>query len=284
MSGGNASVGQCRQQDCSLQKAPGSVGSWASSGETLTPESLAGQRPSRASECDYDVSPNSEIGDLARCLPTDLSSSYSSDGRHVVRVVPCAPKVPHAPKENRSRTRPSGLRPAEMRRRKYFVDSGLRESAVSRANPRDTIEHSRSTVSDAARHTDSSQQDQTEVLVEGPLQQRSFWLLWSWRWCVLDSRELRVYQDQEASLLMSQQPLERHKAADLRLSPDVHSPSILTCSTASGETLTSFRAGPGQRWEELAAATLWLQAFATVSRSRSRDLNPQWSGAWRGTS
>ena len=51
--------------------------SWASSVETLTPGSC-------------DVSPNSEIGDLARCLPTDLSSSYSSDGSHVVRVVPCA--------------------------------------------------------------------------------------------------------------------------------------------------------------------------------------------------
>ena len=84
----------------------------------------------------------SEIGDLARCLPTVLSS-YSSEGRHVVHVVPCAPKVPHAPKENRSRTRPSGLRPAEMRQRKYFVDNGLRESAVSRANPRDMLERQR---------------------------------------------------------------------------------------------------------------------------------------------
>ena len=52
-----------------------------------------------------------------------IPSSGSSDGRHVVRVVPCAPKVPHAPKESRSRTRPSGLRPAEMRRRNYYVDA-----------------------------------------------------------------------------------------------------------------------------------------------------------------
>ena len=131
--------------------------SWASSVETQTPESC-------------DVSPKSGIGDLGRCLPTDLSSSYSSDGSHVVCVVPCAPNVPYAPKENRSRTRPSGLRPAEMRRRKYFVDSGLRQIVVSHASC----------------HTDSSQQDQTEVLVE-ELQQRSFWLLWSWRWCALGS-------------------------------------------------------------------------------------------------
>jgi len=46
-----------------------------SSVETLTPESLA-------------------IDVLARCLPADLSS-YNSDGRHVVHVVPCAPRVPH---------------------------------------------------------------------------------------------------------------------------------------------------------------------------------------------
>ena len=30
-----------------------------------------------------------------------------------------------------------------MRQRKYLVDSGLRESAVSRANPRDTLERQR---------------------------------------------------------------------------------------------------------------------------------------------
>ena len=134
--------------------------SWASSVGTLTPES-------------YDVSPSSEIGDLARCLPTDLSSSYSSDESHVVRVVPCAPNVPHTPNENRSRTRPSGLRPAEVRRRKCFVDHSL--------------QYDRAPCHTRAAHTDSSQQDQTEVLVE-PLQQRCFWLLLSWRWCVLDSQ------------------------------------------------------------------------------------------------
>ena len=72
-------------------------------------------------------------------LPTDLSP-YSSDGGHVVHVVPCAPTTPHVPKENR---RPNGQRPSEMRQRKYVVDSDLRESADSRANPRDTLEDQR---------------------------------------------------------------------------------------------------------------------------------------------
>ena len=77
---------------------------------------------------------------------TDLSS-YNSDGTHVVHVVPCAPRVPHAPVENRSRT------PAEMRRRKHVVDSDLRESADSRANPRDTLEDHRIRAKEFSGHS-----------------------------------------------------------------------------------------------------------------------------------
>ena len=47
----------------------------------------------------------------------DRRANGSSDGRHVVRVVTWAPKVPHAPKGSRSRTT------AEKRRRKYFVEA-----------------------------------------------------------------------------------------------------------------------------------------------------------------
>ena len=64
-----------------------------------------------------ETSSTSSVGTLTR-LHTDLSS-YNSDGRHVVHVVPCAPTVPHDQVEYRSR---------------------LRESANSRANPRDTLE------------------------------------------------------------------------------------------------------------------------------------------------
>ena len=76
--------------------------------------------PVKAAEGDVSVSQESPVGDRQA---NGAIGSYSSDGRHVVRMVPCAPKVPHAPKENQSRTRPSGLRPAEMRRRKYFVEA-----------------------------------------------------------------------------------------------------------------------------------------------------------------
>ena len=75
--------------------------------------------PVKAAEGDVSVSQESPVGDRQ----ANGAIEYSSDGRHVVRMVLRAPKVPHAPKENRSRTRPGGLRPAGMRRRKYFVEA-----------------------------------------------------------------------------------------------------------------------------------------------------------------
>ena len=73
-----------------------------------------------------ETSSTSSVGTLTR-LHTDVPS-YNSDGKHVVHVVPCAPTVPHAPVENRSRT------PSDMKRRKYVV-----ESADTRGYPRDTL-------------------------------------------------------------------------------------------------------------------------------------------------
>ena len=90
---------------------------------TSEPSRMSETKASDASE----TSSTSSVGTLTR-LHTDVSS-YNSDGKHVVRVVPCAPTVLHAPVENRSRT------PSEMERRKYVV-----ESTDTRANPRDTLE------------------------------------------------------------------------------------------------------------------------------------------------
>ena len=50
---------------------------------------------------------------------------------------------PARPQSLMSRKKTEGLRPSEMRRRKYVVDSDLRESADTRANPRDTLEDQR---------------------------------------------------------------------------------------------------------------------------------------------
>ena len=99
----------------------------------------ATSEPSGMSETDAsntsETSSTCSVGTQTR-LHSDLPS-YNNDGGYVAHVVPCAPTVPHVPKENR---RLNGLRPSEMRRRKYVVDSDERESANFRANLRDTLE------------------------------------------------------------------------------------------------------------------------------------------------
>jgi hypothetical protein len=114
------------------------------------------------------------------------------------------------------------------------------------------------------------QEDEAEVLIEGPLQQRSMLFFWRWRWCVLDRRELRVYQNEQVSLLQPEKPLERHSARALNVAPDLHWPSVLVLSGAAGgddDPLLFLRTGPGVQWEEVAATMLWLRAFASASRS-----------------
>jgi len=118
-----------------------------------------------------------------------------------------------------------------------------------------------------------------EVLVEGPLQQRVLFFLWRWRWCVLTCQELRIYVDEEASLLTPERPIERHPASKISAAPDLHFPSVLVCTDqGSGEPFTYLRTGPGLRWEEVAAASLWLRAFASSSR-RERGSRPAPRGA-----
>lgn len=106
---------------------------------------------------------------------------------------------------------------------------------------------------------------ESEVLIEGPLQQRSFLFFWPERWCVLDESELRIYRDEEEAVLQSDNPLQRHRVDKLRLSLDLHLPSVMNCiDTDTGETLTCLRTGCGSRWEEVAATSLWLAVFSRV--------------------
>ena len=112
---------------------PSSKSTWSPTQDSATSES-SGMSETDASDTS-ETSSTSSVATQTR-LHADLPS-YNSVGGYVAHVVPCAPTVPHVPKENR---RPDGLRPSEMRRRKYVVDSDLRESANFRANLRDTLE------------------------------------------------------------------------------------------------------------------------------------------------
>ncbi|CAE8628263.1 unnamed protein product [Polarella glacialis] len=113
--------------------------------------------------------------------------------------------------------------------------------------------------------SNSDLEGELEVLVEGPLQQRHLAFFWRWRWCVLDRHQLKLYRDEEASLLMPEKPLEVHSAASLSVGSDLHLPSSLICTSPTGEPLMFLRTGRGERWEEIAAASLWLRAFASAN-------------------
>lgn len=104
------------------------------------------------------------------------------------------------------------------------------------------------------------------VLIEGPLQQQSFLSLWWWRWCVLDEQELRMYDSQQASVLEPHRPLQRHRMVSLEVAFDLCSPQVLVLQLGAERAgqVAVLRTGRGARWEEIAAARLWCQAFAAV--------------------
>lgn len=108
--------------------------------------------------------------------------------------------------------------------------------------------------------------DATEVLCEGPLEQRSFMIFWAQRWCVMDRREFRIYSDEEDSLLAPEKPLERYSVSAISMAPDLHAQSVLVISGLAGEPLAYVRTGPGQRREEMVSSALWLASFAAASR------------------
>lgn len=69
--------------------------------------------------------------------------------------------------------------------------------------------------------------DASEVLCEGPLEQRSFVIFWSPRWCVMNKREFLIYTDEEASLLAPEKPLERYNVLKMSMAPELHAQSVL---------------------------------------------------------
>mmetsp|Transcript_70834 Transcript_70834/g.125061 ORF Transcript_70834/g.125061 Transcript_70834/m.125061 type:complete len:351 (-) Transcript_70834:155-1207(-) len=284
-------------------KAPAPGGSYLSfsSAETLTPESSAGGRPSRASA-------------VGSCLGTGTPQSRPSAAEYYDRLsvgkVSVQSSVGDLSEEASDAADVLGQRrfrhrPSELRRRKYRAPGstlqhlqlpscgdvssasgsswqktpealpvapgclGEGDSSGSRSGP--SIPSVSSTAHGSAsaavmRSVSSSDMEDSEVLVEGPLQERFLGMFWRWRWCVLDHQHLKIYRDEEASLLMPEKPLEVYCVADLYVASDLHQPALLACtSSSSGDPVLFLRTGHGQRWEDFAAASLWLRAFASAS-------------------
>eukprot|EP00929_Paragymnodinium_shiwhaense_P003425 TRINITY_DN103933_c0_g1_i1.p1 TRINITY_DN103933_c0_g1~~TRINITY_DN103933_c0_g1_i1.p1 ORF type:complete len:357 (-),score=24.38 TRINITY_DN103933_c0_g1_i1:210-1280(-) len=164
--------------------------------------------------------------------------------------------------------------PSEQRRRKYRPLSTPLEgfgmpsscgSGPSATSPEVPFGTARSEGSTALVSIDSDRAAANEALIEGPLQQRAFLMFWRSRWCVLDRHELRIYSDEQESVVSS--PLECHQVKDIDVIPDVQVPTVLIVSTRSrGVPIAYLRAGPGRRLEELVAASLWLRAFTAAGQ------------------
>ncbi|CAE8617191.1 unnamed protein product, partial [Polarella glacialis] len=287
-------------QNSELPKAPGPKAAPApggpsniylsfSSAETLTPESSAGGRPSRASAVGT-MSPESR---LALSGAGQVSIQSSMDELSELAICELGASV--------DALRRSRLRPGDFRRRKYAAlgtsslqDLRLLTPGAGSSRPPSVQQKtpdaawqapqsngigggsSSSTAAGIAGKTgiagldrrsvsNSDLEGELEVLVEGPLQQRHLAFFWRWRWCVLDRHQLKLYRDEEASLLMPEKPLEVHSAASLSVGSDLHLPSSLICTSPTGEPLMFLRTGRGERWEEIAAASLWLRAFASAN-------------------
>jgi len=102
--------------------------------------------------------------------------------------------------------------------------------------------------------------EESDILIEGPLQKRTFWFMWKERWCVLDRYELRLYRDETSYHQGPSSPLERYNVDTIRLDLDPHQPVITFSDVDTGESLMYLRAGSGDRWEEDATVMLWLAA------------------------
>jgi len=275
-----------------------------SSVETLTPESSNGGRPSQtsrvsASRCTISPSSLPSYADLGDRIsynskvpswPVGADASSRDPKNVFVRGASLA-SLDSLQSQSASSSANGRVRPAELRRRKYAAPGDQlsrprRVPTSARGTPPVPASLSQLCQTSGGSSTPaSSSADDVEVLVEGPLQQRAFLVFWRWRWCVLDRQELRIYSNEEASLMNPFQPLERIKVGTFCVAPDLHFASMLLCSRVpTGDTFMFLRTGPGIRWEEVVASSLWLRAFNIASRAspllEDPSLQPRRSGSY----
>lgn len=252
------------------------------SAETLTPESSNGGRPSFASfSCPSaaSVCGGRLAGGWQRspCSAGTTPGESLDSGEHRFPLQ-AASYSGIAWKGHSGRTS-SRYISGDCRRRRYRTPSS---SALEVRHHRDAAEQARtfrtslSTVASsfADDGEDKYEDNVDEVVIEGPLERRVFGFLWRPRWCVLTRSELRLYANEDASLWRAGAPLEQHKVASLELAADASAPSAFQClCVPSRELAAVLRTGPGTRWEELTARSLWLRTFSAVSPNR--DITPR---------
>lgn len=111
---------------------------------------------------------------------------------------------------------------------------------------------------------------QAEVHIAGPLQRRFFGFAWRWRWCVLDTHELKIYWDEVHWTQRPEEPLEAFQVGGLVACCEnsyQNCPSVLRClDHETGHTVVTLRGGDHERWEETATTHLWVDLLNTAAR------------------
>lgn len=109
--------------------------------------------------------------------------------------------------------------------------------------------------------------------MSGPLQRRFLGFAWRWRWCVLDTEQLRIYWNEAHCLADPGEPLETYQVGSVVACPESGSDgatNMFRCVLReSSSTAVVLRGGDGEVWEEIAATHLWVDLLNAASRVAS---------------
>jgi len=109
--------------------------------------------------------------------------------------------------------------------------------------------------------------DEDSIVIEGPMEEHKFLWLWRPRWCVLDGEELRIYRSREDSRRHPRRPKRVIRVSRLDIMSLYARPAELLCfdwDVSRVCPVATLRTGQGHRWEEVAAARLWIAKVASV--------------------
>lgn len=149
-----------------------------------------------------------------------------------------------------------------FRRRKYYI-------------PEERVDSFKATVASPTRDSTRCEQLRAreqimQVKIEGLMQKRSFGLLWTSYWVVLDQSAVRLYESEQASISRPDAPVEEIPAH--RIVPEIprnHPTWVICTDDWTKQKVLYLRSGcEPPTWEDVASARLWYWA---LGEQRGRD-------------
>mmetsp|Transcript_142617 Transcript_142617/g.201760 ORF Transcript_142617/g.201760 Transcript_142617/m.201760 type:complete len:210 (-) Transcript_142617:174-803(-) len=144
-----------------------------------------------------------------------------------------------------------------FRRRKYYIPDDDSEVAVAAASPVRSLRDS--TICEQLQAREHFMQ----VKIEGYMQKRSFGVLWTPYWVVLDQSAIRLYDSEQASISRPDAPVEEIPVN--RLVPEIprnHPTWVICTDDWTMQKVLYLRSGcEPPTWEDVASARLWYWAL-----------------------